>query len=432
MVVRVEPRAARVVGPVRPLDERETPHPMVDRGELGERLRLWRKNPTTDPLIKIFGARNEADPGNSLPTILTDAPDGKVNPVVTPVPDPAHMAANIKEIARFLGADVVGIAHLDQRYVYTHRARGGGVEGTKAGDPIDLPHKYAICLGKSGDFDRYMASLSSISDAEYALGNTLSMIPTFLLAAYIRQMGYPARWHAYGKGEVNPIPLAVMAGLGELGRHGMLINEKYSSRLHLTVVTTDLPLEVDQPVDIGVEEFCRYCKKCARTCPSRSITFSDVKDVYNGVEKWRINVESCYKHRAAAGHNCLWCTTSCCYHKMDTWYHKLTIWLLRRTPVPLRPPLVKPLVWVDDLLWGKRPYVRARWLDYDSDLDQRTCQVPGCKAEHKPTFKKRLQRPGRWVQSRLFPNDELRPPAPHTDGARGDVDVASGPRTGAA
>jgi epoxyqueuosine reductase QueG len=37
----------------------------------------------------------------------------------------------------------------------------------------------------------------------------------------------------------------------------MLIHEKYGSRLHLTVVTCDIPLTVDQPVDIGVEEFCK-------------------------------------------------------------------------------------------------------------------------------------------------------------------------------
>lgn len=37
------PRTYRIVGPQQQIDERETPHPRVDRGELGERLRTWRK-----------------------------------------------------------------------------------------------------------------------------------------------------------------------------------------------------------------------------------------------------------------------------------------------------------------------------------------------------------------------------------------------------
>ncbi len=417
MAAQLGPRTARIVGPQRRVDERQTPHPRMERGEFGERLRAryWR---APDPLKKIF-LGNEADPGNSLPTILREAPEGKVNPVATPVPDPAEMARKIKEIALFLGADIVGITYLDQAYVYSHRARGSAARGTKAGDPIDLPHKYAICLGKAGDYPLYMASPSFISDAEYGRGLTMSAIPTFLLAAYIRQLGYPARSHGYGKYDVIPMPLAVMAGLGELGRHGMLIHEKYGSRLHLSVVTTDLPLGVDHPIDIGVEEFCRSCKKCARTCPSRSITFSDVKDVYNGVEKWRINLVSCYNYKAAIGHNCLYCTTTCCYDKRDTWYHTLTIWLLKRWPLALRPVLVKPLVWLDDLIWGRRPYARARRLGYDSDLDREGCSIPGCKADHKPAHKKRLQRPGRWVQSPLFPNDELRPASPQSNGQHG-------------
>ena len=78
----------------------------------------------------------------------------------------------------------------------------------------------------------------------------------------------------------------------------MLIHEEYGSRLHLAVVTTDLPLTVDEPVDMGVEDVCKVCMKCAQTCPTYSIPFGD-KVVINGVEKWAINVDTCYKGRLA-------------------------------------------------------------------------------------------------------------------------------------
>jgi len=389
------PRSYRIVGPQRQIDERETPHPRVDRGELGERLRSWRNTRAgQDPFRRIFGVGG-GDPKNCLQLIMRQLPEGAVNPDRTAVSDPAGMARNIKEIARFLGADVVGITHLDQAYVYSHRARDKAAMGQKAGDPIHLPHRYAICMGFASDYYKFLTNNSRISDADYGLGNNHMIAPTFMLAAYIREMGYPARAHDYARGEVNPIPLAVNAGLGELGRHGMLIHEEYGSRIHLSVVTTDLPLAVDEPVDIGVTEVCKYCMKCARTCPSYSIPFGG-KEIYNGVEKYRINVDTCYKYRLAGRGqwtNCVICVSSCCYNKPKAWWHTLACWAIKWTPIPLRPLLIVPLLWIDDLFWGKRPWRHMKWLDYDNAPVPVTCDIPGCQVKHRDLQHKQLHRP---------------------------------------
>jgi ferredoxin len=388
------PRSYRIIGPQQQVDERETPHPRVDRGDLGQKLKNWRKSRFgEDPFKRVFGGGGaEGNPYNSLQAIMKDVPDGSVNPKQTPVTDSANMARKMKEIARFFGADVAGITHLDQAYVYSHRAKADPATGAKFGDPIDLPHKYAICLGFESDYEKFLTNNSRISDAEYGLGNLHTIQPAFLVAAYIREMGYPARAHYYGRGEVNPIPLAVNAGLGELGRHGMLIHEDYGSRLHLAVVTTDLPMDVDQPVDIGVEEVCKYCKKCARTCPSHSISFGG-KEVHNGVERYRINVESCYKYRLASRgqwSNCVMCVTSCCYNKPKAWWHTLAVRSIKWTPVPLRVLIIKPLLWIDDLFWGKRPWKHMKWLDYDNAPEPMYCTIPGCTAKHANLQHKKL------------------------------------------
>jgi ferredoxin len=387
------PRSFRIVGPQRQIDERETPHPKVDRGEFGTRLRDWRKNRVgSDPFRRLFGGGGEGDPNNTLNKIMRDAPEGMVNPNQIPVDDPAGMAEQIKGVAKYLGADVVGICHLDQLYVYSHRARGNAAMGEKSGDPVNLPHRFAVCLGFASDYYRYMSNNSKISDTEYQFGNNHAIVPTFMLASYIREMGYPATAHHHGRSAVNPIPLAINAGLGELGRHGMLIHEKYGSRLHLTVVTTDLPLTVDEPVDIGVEEFCKYCKKCARTCPSHSIPFGE-KGVLNGVEKYLVNIETCYKYKLAGRGewtNCVVCVSSCCYNKPDTWWHDLAMWSVKKTPPSLRVLIVKPLLWIDDLIWGKRPWKRMKWLGYDNAPKTMTCNIPGCNAKHTNLQDKRL------------------------------------------
>src|SRR5512147_1547636 len=96
-----KPRSFRIVGPQRQIDERETPHPRVDRGELGEKLRSWRKSRfEEDAFRRVFGGGGvEGNPYNSLQYIMRDIPDGPVNSKQAPVEDPVHMAAKIKEVA---------------------------------------------------------------------------------------------------------------------------------------------------------------------------------------------------------------------------------------------------------------------------------------------------------------------------------------------
>jgi epoxyqueuosine reductase QueG len=57
------------------------------------------------------------------------------------------------------------------------------------------------------------------------------------------------------------VPAAVDAGLGEMGLFGYLITKELGPRVRIFAVTTDLPLVVDHPMDIGVEDFCRFCKE---------------------------------------------------------------------------------------------------------------------------------------------------------------------------
>ncbi len=73
--------------------------------------------------------------------------------------------------------------------------------------------------------------------------------------------------------EVIHIPIAVEAGLGELARNGNVITRKYGLRIRLGTVTTDLPLAIDSPVDIGVQAMCTDCNKCAINCPAQCIPY---------------------------------------------------------------------------------------------------------------------------------------------------------------
>jgi epoxyqueuosine reductase len=63
------------------------------------------------------------------------------------------------------------------------------------------------------------------------------------LANWIRGQGWNAeKQGGPASGEMLLIPAAVSAGLGELGKHGSLINKEHGSIIRLSCVRTDLPL----------------------------------------------------------------------------------------------------------------------------------------------------------------------------------------------
>jgi len=61
--------------------------------------------------------------------------------------------------------------------------------------------------------------------------------------------------------------LAEKAGLGWIGKHTNLINQKAGSWFFLGEIYTDLPLPVDSPV----REHCGDCTRCIDVCPTRAI-----------------------------------------------------------------------------------------------------------------------------------------------------------------
>ena len=120
-------------------------------------------------------------PENSLTIHMSGATDGPVNPERVEVTDPQAMSQKIKELGRFLGADLVGISKLDQAYVYCHSM---GLEGLNQGSEVELDHRYAISVGIQMDYQRIKASPSHIDTAETGLAYSKVAKTVCQLAAY--------------------------------------------------------------------------------------------------------------------------------------------------------------------------------------------------------------------------------------------------------
>jgi reductive dehalogenase len=342
--------ALGIVGEVERLDERDIVFAKGIKGRLGDLMKVRVREPFPDALYRTFFMSKRTD--NSVLWNLYEAAEGTVNPQRTPAPDPTHNARHIKEIARFMGADLVGVCELREEFVYTHRGNVADYPKGKLGEPIENTHRYAISIAKAMDQRRTKISPSLIENAETGLRYAELALTSSMLAAYLRELGYPARAHHMLNEEVLHQPIAVMAGLGELGRNDSVISDRFGPAMRLATVTTDFPLAVDAPIDIGVRQFCESCGKCADNCPATAIAKGPMTE-RRGIVKWHLNGERCYKFwnsNPQAWTSCANCLKSCPYTKPWTWWHRVSLRVAKRSRGGRRA-----LLWIDDVVYGRFP-----------------------------------------------------------------------------
>jgi len=229
---------------------------------------------------------------------------------------------------------------------------------------VELNHKSAILLVVDQDYDTMRGSTGDdwISGAQSFIGYSTSAFIACMMANYIRKLGYPARAHHVFNYQVLVAPLLLLAGIGEICRAGIVLNPFLGTRFKAAVVTTDLPLEPDSPVDFGLQEFCRKCLKCATECHAKAIPDGD-KVMINGYENWRFDADRCSKYRVSnqGGSSCGRCIKVCPWNKPEGWTHDLVRWMVKQTPF-LDGFLVKM-----DNVWGygKRDKRHKWWLDLE-------------------------------------------------------------------
>jgi NAD-dependent dihydropyrimidine dehydrogenase PreA subunit len=186
-------------------------------------------------------------------------------------------ASELKSVARELGARLVGITRVTDAALY---------EGH------EVPYESAICVGLP--MDREEMRHAPQRRAAVEVMRTYRQVGRIAveLAERIRAMGWPAR--AYGNPnctDILHIPLAIGAGLGQLGKHGSMISEEHGSNFRLAAVLTDVPLAADDQVDLGVDDLCQVCRRCVDDCPPRAIF--EEKQLVRGERKWYVDFDRC-------------------------------------------------------------------------------------------------------------------------------------------
>ena len=188
---------------------------------------------------------------------------------------------NVKQFVLENEGDLVGIVPLDPLWVY---------EGFEINEP------WVILIGVAMEHERLNQAPASYDNPTAGVEvaekyNTASRVCRNLVN-YLRSMVYEAKAFQgpFATG-LNMIPAALAAGLGELGKHGSIINREYGSSFRLSAVTTDLTMISDEPDDFGADIFCHRCQVCTKACPPGAI--HSEKQMVRGVEKWYVDFDKC-------------------------------------------------------------------------------------------------------------------------------------------
>ena len=329
------------------------------RGDLGEKTRKERnrfafKQPHTAGMMASMRAMVPIQGGEAAPA------DDAENRFA----DPAANSRALKSLSYLLGADLTGICEIPDYAWYSH---GGD------GAPVETRHRYAVVMLIDQEYD----TMEGASGDDWISG-TQSMRAYLrgaeiagVMAETLRREGFPARSQTNVDSELLHIPLLMWAGLGELSRIGELVpNPFVGPRFKSVVLTTDMPLEVDRPVDFGLQYFCDNCHKCARECPCDAISWGD-KVMFNGYEMWKPDAERCARYRLtnARGSACGRCMKTCPLNKTVTadgpLLERLASWCGINARW-LKPLLVPIAVRLDDKLGkGRRNPVKKWWFDLE-------------------------------------------------------------------
>jgi hypothetical protein len=197
---------------------------------MGLRSRLFGSR-SKDPYWERFINTAPVDPKNSLIPSIRAAPGGNIFPTKTEVKDPAIMSRDLKELAIFLGATILGIAALETGHIHPDVQQEDG--GSETPEELVAKYPYAVVCAVHAEHDPRVA---------LGIGGQLPVqeagVVSFTLRAYIRELGYTAVL-----GGARPDAVAVSAGLGDLNRSGRFIAREHKKPLWLgDVVLTDLPL----------------------------------------------------------------------------------------------------------------------------------------------------------------------------------------------
>src|SRR4051794_33863709 len=187
------------------------------------RLPWPRSGTDDDPYWDAYINRPPADIRNTIPEIVGKAPEGNIFPTKAELHSPNVTSDHVKELARYLKTQLVGIVDL-----------------TRQNSELAHGFPYAIVCAVRAEHDPYtspgVGGQKAVQAGQYV---------TFVVASWIRELGYRGSIKIATTRQQRE-HLAVAAGLGKLDSAGRLTVPKYGTSIYVAdILFTDLPMLAD-------------------------------------------------------------------------------------------------------------------------------------------------------------------------------------------
>lgn len=205
---------------------------------------------------------------------------------------------DIASYAKNLGADAIGFAEVSQDLIYKDKG---------------VPYKYAVVITMKMDREKIATapSLDCMVEVENAYGKIGVLVNK--LSQYIRKLGYDAIPGPGLGGAVDYPSLARKAGLGEYGRHEILISPKNGSCQRIGAVFTNIILPTsDKNIYQWISDYCEKCGKCIKHCPVKAIYEKPVNQPGN--HKSCVDGDKCFDY-FGNNYGCSICIKVCPFTK---------------------------------------------------------------------------------------------------------------------
>lgn len=223
---------------------RIVPLVVIDYGSLTARIRQMRY------VVRLLLA--------SIYEMWKSASSIKKNPLLHKKTIDPQTLAELETYAKGLGIAEVGFTVVNPRYIFR-------------GFRILYPNAIVFAIEMDREKIKQAPSIPSFIEifrTYHEVGVIVNKVADFL-----RERGYNAHAGPAVGGDVNYIPLAIDAGLGAAGKHGLLITKNQGPRVRLAAVYTDienLPFS-RQNLHAWVRDYCETCNNCVQKCPADAI-----------------------------------------------------------------------------------------------------------------------------------------------------------------
>ncbi|MDO9044963.1 MAG: reductive dehalogenase domain-containing protein [Methanobacteriaceae archaeon] len=172
---------------------------------------------------------------------------------------------------------------------------------------IPYPHTIVLTMPMSEDIIATAPGeeAQELNNAAYAKLGEIS----YKISDYLRKNGYNTQVaHPY-EGMVNFSPLAQKAGLGWIGKSGLLMTPELGPRLKISAIfvsIANLPVKSENKYS-WISDYCNRCSNCVKACPEKALL---EKETCCGNNETELVQKLCI----GCSQGCTYCIEDCPFH----------------------------------------------------------------------------------------------------------------------